>query len=78
MAFLLSNIQTLLHNEELHGLCSSPNIIPVIKSRRMSWARHVACVGRREMHTRFWPGSLREIPLGRRRRRWEDNIKMNF
>jgi hypothetical protein len=35
-----------LHNEELNDLYSSPNIIRVIKSRRMRWARHVACMGR--------------------------------
>jgi hypothetical protein len=34
-----------LHNEELNDLCSSENIVRVIKSRRMSWARHVACMG---------------------------------
>jgi hypothetical protein len=43
-----------LHNEELNDLYSSPNIIPVIKSRRMRWARHVARMGEREMHTGFW------------------------
>jgi hypothetical protein len=32
-----------LHNEELSDLYSSPNIVPVIKSRRMKWAGHVAC-----------------------------------
>jgi hypothetical protein len=34
-----------LHNEELHGLYSSPNIVRVIKSRRMRWAGHVARIG---------------------------------
>jgi hypothetical protein len=34
-----------LHNEEIYDLYSSPNIIRVIKSRRMRWARHVACMG---------------------------------
>ena len=34
-----------LHNEELNDLCSSPNIVWVIKSRRMRWAGHVACMG---------------------------------
>jgi hypothetical protein len=34
-----------LHNEELNDLYSSPNIIRVIKSRRMRWAEHVACMG---------------------------------
>jgi hypothetical protein len=36
-----------LHNEELYDPYSSPNIIPVMKSRRMRWARHVAHVGER-------------------------------
>jgi len=35
-----------LNNEELHNLCASPNIIGVIKSRRMRWVGHVACMGR--------------------------------
>jgi hypothetical protein len=42
-----------LHIEELHGLCSSPNIVRVIKSRRMSWAGHVARMGRGEVCTGF-------------------------
>ena len=36
-----------LHNEKLNDLCSSPNIVQVIKSRRMGWAGHVACMGER-------------------------------
>jgi hypothetical protein len=36
-----------LHNEELHNLCSSPNIIRMIKSKRLRWAGHVARMGRR-------------------------------
>jgi hypothetical protein len=42
-----------LHNEELHNLYSSPNIIRMIKPRRMRWAGHVARVGRRGMHIEF-------------------------
>jgi hypothetical protein len=49
-----------LHNEELNDLHSSPNIIRLIKSRRMSWAGHVARMGKREVHTGFWWGDLRE------------------
>jgi hypothetical protein len=49
-----------LHNEELTDLYSSPNIIRVIKSRRMRWAGHVARMGQREVHTGFWWGDLRE------------------
>jgi hypothetical protein len=48
------------HNEELHYLYSSPNIVRVIKSRRMKWAGHVARMGRREACIRFWWGNLRE------------------
>jgi hypothetical protein len=43
-----------LQNEELHNLYSSPNIIRLLKSMRMSWAWHEACMGRRGMHTGFW------------------------
>jgi hypothetical protein len=49
-----------LHNEELTDLYSSPNIIRVIKSRRMRWAGHVGRMGKREVHTGFWWGELRE------------------
>jgi hypothetical protein len=42
-----------LHNKELYALYSSPNIIPVIKSRSLRWARHVACMGTTEVHTEF-------------------------
>ena len=49
-----------LHKEELCDLCSSPNIIRVIKSGRMKWAEHVARIRRRDVHTGFWWGNLRE------------------
>jgi hypothetical protein len=49
-----------LHNEELNDLYSSPNVIRVIKSRRMRWAGHVARWGKREVLTAFWWGDLRE------------------
>jgi hypothetical protein len=42
-----------LHNKELYALYSSPNIIRVIKSRRLRWAGHVARMGREEVHTGF-------------------------
>jgi hypothetical protein len=48
-----------LHNDELHSLYSSPNIVRVIKSRRMRWARHVARMGRGEVLTGFWLGGLK-------------------
>ena len=43
-----------VHNEKLHDLCSSPNII------RMRWTWNVAYMGRKEMHARFWLGNLKE------------------
>jgi hypothetical protein len=49
-----------LHNEELHNLYSSPNIIRMIKSRRMRLAGYVARMGRRRMHIGYWWGSQKE------------------
>jgi len=43
-----------LHNEELTDRYSSPNIIRVIKSKKMSWVGHVARMGREEAYTGFW------------------------
>jgi hypothetical protein len=49
-----------LHNKELNDLYSSPNIIPVIKSRIMRWAGNIARMGKRAVHTGFCWGDLRE------------------
>jgi hypothetical protein len=49
-----------LHNEELHNLYSSPNIIKIIKSSRMICIGHVACTERRGMHTELWCESHKE------------------
>jgi hypothetical protein len=49
-----------LHNEELNGVYSSPNIIRVIKSIIMGWAGHVACMGRGTVHIGFWWENLRK------------------
>jgi len=60
-----------LHNEELNDLYSSPNIVRVIKSRRMRWAGHVARMGeRRGIYRVLVWGSEVKRPLGRPRRRW--------
>jgi hypothetical protein len=45
-----------MHNDELHSLYSSPNIVRVIKSRRIRWAGHVARMGKGEVFTGFWLG----------------------
>ena len=49
-----------LHNEKLNDLYSSPNIVRVLKSRRMGWEGHVARMGRGDAYTGFWWGNLRE------------------
>jgi hypothetical protein len=60
-----------LHNDELHSLYSSPNIIRVIESRRMRWAGHVARMGERRGVYRVLVGMPEgKRALGRRRRRW--------
>jgi hypothetical protein len=68
-----------LHNEELNDLYSLPNIVRVVKSRRMRWAGHVACMGEdRGVHRVLVGKPVGKRPLGRPRRRWEDKIKMDL
>jgi hypothetical protein len=68
-----------LHNDELHSLYSSPNIVRVIKSRRIRWAGHVARMGEGKGVYRVLVGrSEGRRSLGRSRCRWEDNIKMDL
>jgi hypothetical protein len=68
-----------LHNEELNNLCSLPNIVRVVKSRRMKWAGLVECMGKDRGVHRVLVGKPEEKrTLGRTRRRWEDNIKMDL
>ena len=68
-----------LHDEELNGLYSSPNIVRVIKSRRMIWAGHVARMGEERGAYRVLVGKPEgKRPLGRPRRRWVDNIRMDL
>jgi hypothetical protein len=68
-----------LHNEELNDLYSLPNIVRVVKSRRMRWAGHMARMGEDRSVRRVLVGKPKgKRPLGRPRRRWEDNIKMDL
>jgi hypothetical protein len=68
-----------LHNEELNDLYPLPNIVRVVKSRRMKWAGHVARMGEdRGVHRVVVGKPEGKRPLGRPRRRWEDNIKMDL
>ena len=68
-----------LHNEELNDLYSLPNIVWVVKSRRMRWPGHVARMGEdRGVHRVLVGKPEGKRPLGRSRRRWEDNIKIDL
>jgi hypothetical protein len=68
-----------LHNDEVHSLYSSPNIVRVIKSRGMRWAGHVARMVEGRVVYRVLVGRPEgKRPLGRPRSRWEDNIKMDL
>ena len=68
-----------LHKEELRDLYALPNIVRVVKSRRMRWAGHVARMGEgRGVHRVLVGKPEGKRPLGRPRRRWEDNIKMDI
>ena len=67
------------HNEELSYLYSLPNIVRVVKSRRMRWAGHVARMGEgRGVHRVLMGKPEGKKPMGRPRRRWENNIKMDL
>jgi hypothetical protein len=68
-----------LHNMQLYALYSSPDIIQTIKSRRMRWTGHVAHRGERRGACRVLVGKPEgRRSFGRLRRRWEDNIKIDF
>jgi hypothetical protein len=67
-----------LYKEELYHLYSSPNTIIMIKSIRIKWVSHVACMGEKRNAYRVLVGRPeRKGPLGIPRRGWGDNIKMH-
>ena len=68
-----------LHNEELYSLYRSPHIVRVIQSRRLRWAGHVARMEEGRSAFKILTGKpTGKRPLGRPRRRWEDNIRMDL
>jgi hypothetical protein len=68
-----------LHNEELRDLYPSPSIIRIIKSRRMRWEGYVARMGEKRNAYRLLVGNPEgKRPLGRPRRRWVDNIRIDL
>ena len=68
-----------LHNEQTNDLYSSPNIVRMIKSRRMRWTGHVALWGREEVYTGFWLGNPRKRGhLEDQGVDGENNIKMDL
>jgi hypothetical protein len=68
-----------LHDDKLHSLYSSPNIVRVIKSKTTRWAGHVAGMGKgRGVYSVLVGRPDGKRPLGRPRRRWEDNMKLDL
>jgi hypothetical protein len=64
--------------EELHKLYCSPSIIRIIKSRRKSWAEHVARMEKKNAYRILVGKPERKRPLGRPRRSWVGNVKWNL
>jgi hypothetical protein len=75
-----SDLDGKLHNEELHNLYSSSSIIRMMRLRKMRWAGHLYRMGKKKRNAYGIlvgkPDSKRS--LGRPKRRWEDNIKMDL
>ena len=68
-----------LHNKELHSLYRSPNVVSVIKSRRLRWASHVARMEEGRSDLKILTGTTtRKRTLRRPRRRWEDNARIDL
>jgi len=68
-----------LHNEELHNLYSSLNIVRMIKSRRARWTGYVAHMGEMKNAYKILDGKPEgKRPIGRRSSRWEDNIRTDL
>jgi len=68
-----------LHNEELHGLYDSPDVVKIMKSRRLRWAGHIARMGeKRRLYSILVGRPDGRKPFGRPRRRWEDNIRRDL
>jgi hypothetical protein len=68
-----------LHNKEFRDLYSSPSVLRIIKSRRMRWTGHVARMGEKRTACILLVGKPEgKRPLGRPRRRWVDNTRMDL
>jgi len=68
-----------LYNEEIHGLYDSPDVVKIMKSPRLRWADHVARMGKkRRLYSILVGRPDGRRPLGRPRRRWEDNIRIDL
>ena len=75
----VTGVWSKLHNEELNDVYRYPNVIRVIKSRRMIRAGHVASMEEEERCVQGFDGEPEgKRPLGRPRRRWEGNINIYF
>ena len=68
-----------VHNVEIHSLCQSPDIIRVIKSRRLRWAWHVVRMGENRYAKKILVGIISgRLSRGRPRRRWQENMKTDL